>query len=45
MHPVGKQSILLYSDDDDFSLAGKDILGQRTKPKVVTEVIEKEKSD
>ena len=39
--PHGPAIYISYSDDDDFSLAGKDILGQRIKPKVETEVVEK----
>lgn len=43
--PHGQAIYISYSDDDDFSLAGKDIMGQRIKPKVETEVVEKKKSD
>lgn len=43
--PRGQAIYISYTDDDDFSLAGKDILGQRIKPKVETEVVEKKKSD
>ena len=39
--PRGQAIYISYTDDDDFSLAGKDILGQRIKPKVETEVIRK----
>lgn len=42
--PHGPAIYISYSDDDDFSLAGKDILGQRIKPKVETEVVEKKRS-
>lgn len=39
--PLGQAIYISYTDDDDFSLAGKDILGQRIKPKVETEVAKK----